>query len=111
MSRALLSLAGFEVTLIGRFWVTAEVLWQGDNVAGTRISIFELPSETLTLIDEFHGGGCPNFQVSAGFATENMMHFASGYFYLSAGGTSGNPSAGRVGPLFCPGSDDIIIGQ
>jgi hypothetical protein len=26
MSRALLSLAGFEVTLIGRFWVTAEDL-------------------------------------------------------------------------------------
>jgi hypothetical protein len=26
MSRALLSLAGFEVTLIGRFWVTAEAM-------------------------------------------------------------------------------------
>jgi len=30
MSRVL-SLAGFQVTIIGRFWVTAEVIWGSDQ--------------------------------------------------------------------------------
>jgi hypothetical protein len=100
---------GFYPVSDTRFYI----LWVDPSVGNpAHFYVFELPGETLTQLDADPGisGSCPHVSIAAGFADHSTLQFASGFFYFNHGGDAGGTSAGRLGPILCPGGESIYGG-